>query len=43
LPSFGQDDRRLMNAQWETLQRLIRAVESYVVRQLLPEMKRNHN
>lgn len=40
---FGEDDRRLMNGQWEALRRLMGAVERYLERKVVPEMERKHN
>jgi hypothetical protein len=42
-PRFGDDDRRLMNAQWEALQRLMQAVEHYLERKVIPQMQRKHD
>lgn len=39
---FGREDRRQLDIEWQVLERLIKAVEQYLERRVIPDMERRH-
>jgi hypothetical protein len=37
---LGREDRRQLDIQWQILERLIKAVEQYLERRVIPDMER---